>query len=116
MGMFDFFSMMDNYEDRKVARYDADWGFISTAFVTDADLDYETAVRHRDYNDGQLVIVEAYATREEAQAGHERWVATMSANELPESLRDNGRAGIAQLCDAFSGDEDWREFKRTPAE
>ena len=113
MGMFDFFSMYDNYEDRKVGRYDADWGFVSTAYVNDAAKPFETAVQHRDYNNGKMVIVEPYDTKEEAELGHARWVETMTAEMLPERLVDRGLSGVGELCDVFSGDE-WRIFERQP--
>lgn len=112
MGMFDFFSMADNYEQRKVGRFDADWGFVSTCEVNDADKPYETAVEHPDYNDGEMVIVETYDTRDEAEHGHARWVDTMTAEVLPETLRDNGSAEIAMMLDAVAGDDDWRNKPR----
>lgn len=111
MGMFDFL-LMGNYEDRKVGRLDADWGFISTAYVNDADQPFETAVEHRDFNNGKMVIVETYDTRANAEQGHARWVATMTASELPERLVDRGTSGVSQLVDAFSGDNEWRIMER----
>ena len=62
--MFEFL-MAAPYEDRKVARYDATWGFISTVSVNDGNQPYETAVEHSAYNDGDMVIVQAYDTKEE---------------------------------------------------
>lgn len=109
--MFNFFSMLDNYEQRKVGRLDAEWGYISTAEVNDAEKPYETAVRHREYNDGKLVIVEPYNTREEAEHGHQRWVEVMTANTLPAQLIDRGLSGINAVCDMFGG-EDWRVCPR----
>lgn len=115
MGMFDFFLMGDTYESRKVGRFDAEWGFVSTAAVTDAEQPYETAVEHRDFNHGKMVIVEPYETREEAERGHERWVATMTADKLPERLVDRGLSGVSQLLDVFSGDNEWRIRDRDDA-
>lgn len=115
MGMFDFFAMAGNYEQRKVGRLDADWGFVSTCYVNDADKPYETAVEHPEYNDGNMVIVEAYDTRGDAEQGHARWVDTMTAETLPDVLRDNGRAGIAMMIDAIGDDEAWRDFPRKRA-
>lgn len=111
MGMFDFLTA-DSYEQRKIGRFDADWGFVSTAYVNDADKPYETAVKHRDYNGGKMVIVEPYDTREEALAGHGRWTAAMTGPALPDKLVDNGRAGLAQLIDVLSGDNEWRVKER----
>ena len=100
--MFNFFSMADNYEDRKVDRYEADGMIIDTASVTDGNQPYETGICHPEYNKGDWVIVEAYDTKEEAQAGHEKWVARMTSGNLPSSLRDCQNAGISQL---FGDDE-----------
>lgn len=116
MGMFDFLLMADNYEQRKVARFDADWGFISTAYVNDAARPYETAVEHRQYNDGKMVIVAAYDTKEEAQAGHNHWVRVMTADTLPDRLVDRGEAELAELVDVFRGDNEWRIKERSSSE
>jgi hypothetical protein len=104
--MFSFFDMMNNYDDRKVGRYDDGDLSISTARVTDSDWDYETAVSHPNYNDRDWVIVECYETREGAKVGHDKWVETM-CEQLPESLVDVSQAGVAILADVVAGD-DWR--------
>jgi hypothetical protein len=97
--MFNFLFMEGSYEGRKVGRFDADWGFISTAEVNDGELPYETAVAHNAYRDGgDMVIVEAYDTREGAVLGHERWVKKMTAKNLPKQLVDCCNAEIAQLA------------------
>src|SRR4051794_13089256 len=98
--MFEFLLDAGNYESRKVGRNDFDWGFVSTAYCSDGEMPYETAVEHVAYNDGQMVIVENYETAEEAAEGHDRWVKTMTADDLPEKLVDCCNAGIAQLCKA----------------
>jgi hypothetical protein len=103
--------MTHNYEDRKVGRFDAGWGFISTAYVTDASKPYETAVEHPEYNNGKMVIVETYDTTQEARAGHDRWVETMTSDPLPDRLVDQGLSGIAEMIDAVGGEE-WRVRKR----
>lgn len=106
------FAMAGNYEQRCVGRHDIDdHTFISTAEIYDGSHPYETGVKHPEYNDGSMVIVEAYDTREEAEAGHAKWVKTMTADELPTELVDCCNAGIAQLCDALSPD-DWNRFPR----
>jgi hypothetical protein len=107
MSMFNFFSMASDYDSRKVDRLDASWGFISTAYVNDADKPYETAVCHEEYNDGLHVIVETYDTKSEAQEGHNRWVETMTAAELPTELVDRGESGARLMAGAFSNDSDW---------
>lgn len=104
MGMFDFFGMIGNYEDRKVAHDEAEGGLvIDTAEVNDGNKRYETAVSHPEYNDDKWVIVEAYDTKEEAAAGHERWKKIMTTDPLPEALKDCCNAEIAQFTDALAG-------------
>ena len=102
--MFSFMDMAGNLEDRKVGRYKEGDVFVSTVSVTDGREPYETAVGHPLYNDSSLVIVECYSTKGEAQAGHDRWVKTMTANELPDELRDCSNAGISQLVEGLGGD------------
>lgn len=105
--MFNFFDMVGNYEERKVDRYESGFLVIDTAAVTDSEMPFETAVQHPKYNYGKWVIVETYMTKELAQEGHNRWVGTMTAEQLPDTLTDVSTAGVAQLLDIFS--EGWRE-------
>lgn len=78
-----------SYGERKVARYDGDGWFISTALVHDeGGPQYETAIVHPEYNERAHVIVEIYPTEEGAKEGHERWVETMTGDELPDELVD----------------------------
>ena len=102
-------SMLHNYDIRKVGRDDFRWGFISTCRVTDGRKDYETAVEHKDYNGGAIVIVECYDTEQQAEDGHKRWVRTMTAKKLPQTLKDCANTEIAQLCKAVGSE---MEFKR----
>ena len=104
--MFNFLSMADNYEERKVAHDDFDWGMIDTCYVNDGDKDYETAVEHKKYNAGKMVIVEAYDTKDEAIAGHKKWVQIMTAKVLPKKLKDCANSYISQ----FIGEEEF-EFE-----
>ena len=67
MGMFDFLLMADNYEERKVDRFEKDTLIIDTCFVSDGSLPYETAIQHEEYNEGKWVIVENYPDKESAQ-------------------------------------------------
>ena len=103
--MFSYFNMIGNYEDRKVARDEYPWGFISTASVTDGEKPFETAVQHSSYG-RHMTIVENYSTREEAEAGHRKWVETMNAPTLPERLIDCNNAAIAKLASAFGANQD----------
>ncbi len=81
------FLNMRPYEDRKVARYEEDALAVSTVMVEDGSKPFETAVKHPDY-DKNWIVVEAYDTRELAQAGHDKWVVAMTTGELPDALVD----------------------------
>lgn len=96
--MFEFLAMMGNYEQRKIARDDFEWGFVSTAAVTGGEKPYETAVEHKDYGDGSMVIVENYDSREMAIAGHAKWLANMTSSKLPEALIDCENSEWQKLC------------------
>lgn len=113
--MFEFINDMFNYETRKVDCWqneDEDQ-MVSTARVSDGTRPYETAFQHPEYNDGKIVIVEAYDTLEDARAGHTRWLKLMTEGPLPESLRECCNAGIAQLLGALSDDHpDWDVYPR----
>jgi len=95
--MFNFMAMADDYEQRKVSRYEEGAVIIDTAMVTDGKQPFETAVAHPLYNNGKFIIVEAYDTKEDAQKGHDEWVKIMTEGELPESLQDCVNAGISQI-------------------
>ena len=86
-GMFNFMSMADNYEERKVDNTKFEKTEIDTCSVTDSNQDYETGIKDPRYNDGDWIIVEMYDTKEEAQTGHNKWVETMR-NNPPSELKD----------------------------
>lgn len=88
------------HEMKVVAHHEADDLFVDTAWVADGMRPFETAVRHADYHDNMMVIVEAYDTREEAEAGHARWLKAMSEEPLPEELVDCMNARVARHLDA----------------
>lgn len=107
--MFDFMSMAGNYEDRKVARDELEWGFVSTAEVNDGVKPFETAVRSKlyarvdkPYQTDDMIIVEAYQSREEAAAGHTRWVAAMTGDNPPKELVDCCNSGVGQMLKAIN--------------
>jgi hypothetical protein len=104
--LYDFLSMMGNYEARKVDRFEKGALLVDTALVTDSYDPYETAVAHPAYNNGKWVIVETYKTKEAAQSGHKRWVEIMTADELPKELKDVSTAETSLWRD-IEGD-DWR--------
>lgn len=105
-------SMMGNYEERKVGHYKKNGVFVSTCLVTDSDQPYETAVAHRRYNNGNMMIVEMYKTVEDAKAGHKKWVKTMTGKRLPKTIFDRSTSDIAKLMDDVTK-EPWREKQRT---
>lgn len=113
MGMFDFFQMYGNHEQRKVARFEDEekWMTIDTCAVSDCgDFEYETGIQSPLYNGGKWVIVE-YKTREEAEAGHERWVETMK--NPPAVLFDTQQSDIARIAKIFAPEgEDRLIFER----
>lgn len=111
--MFGFFSMAGNYEDRKVGRWNGENNdFVSTALVTDSLHPYETAICHPDYNNGNLIIVEMYASKKDAIKGHEKWVKVMTSDKLPDSFVDVSSSEISQLQDVVS-ECPWRVREKT---
>ena len=80
---------LNTYEDRKISRYEQDGLFISTAMVIDDEIyPFETAIKHADYNKGELIIAEQYKTLEEAENGHKKWMKAFSSEPFPEYLID----------------------------
>lgn len=100
--MFNFINDIGTYETRCVGRDEFEWGFVSTAAVSDGKQPYETAIEHTSYNSGKMVIVEAYDSRKEAAEGHARWVATMTGDPIPVALAD---CANSELSDFFGGGE-----------
>lgn len=78
----------NDYPQRVVANFEAENRLIVDTAAVDGFKPYETAVKHPHYRNGRWIIVEAYDTREEAQVGHEKWVAAMTADTLPSVLVD----------------------------
>lgn len=101
--MFNFLNMLDNYDDRKVNRFENEDMIIDTCGVTDGDNPYETAIAHFLYDDKNWIIVESYETIDEAKKGHEKWVKLMIENP-PEYLRDCCNSAISKFVERF-GDE-----------
>lgn len=109
--LFGFVGMLGTYEDRKVDSYEEGGVFVSTCSVTDSEKPYETAIGHPAYNAGELIIVELYDTKAEAQEGHDRWVQIMTKKDLPDELIDISTAGLAVFLDDIAP-EDWRRFPK----
>jgi hypothetical protein len=97
--MFGFLNDMDNYKDRKVDNYKEGGLEIDTARVSDGNQPYETGICHSEYNDGGWIIVEGYDNSDSAQEGHAKWVGIMTAQKLPEELRDCQNAEISTFLD-----------------
>jgi len=89
--MFGFMGMMDDYEDRKIARYDDEKTglMVSTCSVTDSSAGYETAIEHPSYNGGHIIIVEEYTSVEKAKKGHAKW--KKKGNRIPFIMKKYGR-------------------------
>ena len=105
--MVEFLMDAGNYEDRKVEQTEFDWGYISTARVSDGEQPFETAVCSDEYAEADdpdatdgMTIVEAYDSHEAAQKGHSRWVKTMTESP-PDELVDCCNAGIADFGDSL---------------
>ncbi len=109
MGLFDFIQDAENYDDRKVDRYESGDLIVDTAGVSDGEQPYETAVAHPRYNSGKWVIVEAYSTKVEAQTGHERWVRVMTDPQLPTVLTDCLNSEISRLISVTGGTQDFEK-------
>ncbi len=102
---FDFLKDFGNYDNRVVSRWDNENGskVVSTAAVSDGREPFETAVAHPSYNDGKIIIVECYHTKEEAEKGHQKWLDLMLSDKLPLTLTDCGNAAVARLLDSVGG-------------
>ena len=107
--MFKFEEMQNNYEERKVERFEEGDLVIDTAAVNDSNYPYETAIKHPFYNEGKWVIVQTYNSKEEAIIGHKEWVVRMTSNALPHELTDVAENFASKLCDIFG--DDWRKNK-----
>lgn len=80
-GFYDMFGMVGNYAQRKVDNTETDVFEVDTALVTDRDWLYETAVKHKDFNGGDWIVVEGCDDKEEAQAMHDKWVKFMEKDD-----------------------------------
>lgn len=86
--MFNLFSMMGNYEERVVARFDSDEFSIDTAYVTDREQPYETAIAHTKFNAGAWIILGWRDTKEEAQKYHDEMIQFFKDNPDIEQIVD----------------------------
>lgn len=51
--MFNFFSMADNYEDRKIDNFSEGELSVDTCAITDSEQRYETGISHPQCNSGK---------------------------------------------------------------
>lgn len=109
-----FREQFKSYQERVVDRYEDDENeiMVSTAEVTDSELSFETAVVHPDYNDGKIVIVDSYGTKESAAEGHKKWVKIITTEPLPEHLTEKGLSVVSLMLDFVDDSPDWRVFPR----
>ncbi len=114
-GMFDFLLDVGNYEERKVKNYEAGALEVDTCKVSDQPepYEYETAIRHREYNDYKWIIVEMYKTKSKSISGHLKWVKVMTAKKLPEKIVDVSDIGFTKMMDILQKEgESWRTKKK----
>lgn len=86
--MLNLFSMMGNYEERVVARFDSDEFSIDTAYVTDREHPYETAIAHTKFHAGDWIILGWRDTKEEAQKYHDEMIQFFKDNPDIEHIVD----------------------------
>lgn len=89
--LFGLMSMMGNHDSRVVVNTKRDKFVLDTARVTDRDLPYETAVSHKDFNDGDWIVLEWSATKEDAEKVHAKWLEKLDA-------------GVDSLSDVYTGE------------
>lgn len=66
--MFEFFNDIGNYESRKIGKEEVNGLEVSTCYTSDEG--YETAL----LDEVSVYPVERYASKEEAIAGHQKWM------------------------------------------
>lgn len=109
-----YMEMEDTLSARNIARFESESGglVVDTCAINDSEQPYETAVSHMDYNEGGWIAVEMYEDEESALLGHEVWVARMTTEPLPVSLRDRTTCTAGKRADGIYGEE-WRVKPRT---
>lgn len=72
--MLGFEGMIGTYKQRNVANFKNDVFEIDTSFVTDRAMPYETAIAHKEFRNGDWIILGWRETKEEAQKFHDQAV------------------------------------------
>ena len=98
--LFDFLSMADDREERKIANTEINGATIDTCAVTDSNNPYETAISHPNYRNGHWIVVQEYNSKEEAKLGHSEWVEKFT-DKLPEEVVDVSTCEIAQFVNSL---------------
>ena len=99
--MFDYLKMLEmigTHDQRVVKNTKHDDFILDTCYVTDRDWNYETAVQHKAFNNGDWIILEGTYTKEEAIKQHDVWLTRLLDNSFE------------TLTDAYSGEV----FNRDP--
>lgn len=73
--------MLGTYEERNVANFKNDIFEIDTSRVTDRAVPYETAIAHKDFRNGDWIILGWRKTKEEAQKYHDEMVKYFTDHE-----------------------------------
>ncbi len=86
--MFEWCDMIGTWEQRNVANYKNDIFVIDTSYVTDRPLHYETAICHKDFNDGEWIVLGWSETVEKAKEYHDKCVKQFTSNPYPVTIED----------------------------
>lgn len=86
MDLYGILTMWGNHDERAVKNTKTDGFTLDTCLVTDRLWNYETAVKHTGFNNGDWIVLEGCETIEEAEAMHEKWLTILKGN--PETLKD----------------------------
>jgi hypothetical protein len=103
MAIFDFL-FTPPHAGRMVGRFESADLIVDTCSCRDGEMPYETAVSHPAYNDRQWVIVAAYRTKAEAEAGHREWVRIMTSQPLADTLQEVCNSEIGRLWAEAGGE------------
>ena len=87
-----------DFHQEVVGHYRNGGVMVDTSTVPDGFLPYETGVEHPAYHGGAMIIVGAYATREEALAGQHTWVERLTQGELPETIEAKANCALAIMA------------------
>lgn len=83
-GMLGFLDMAGNHNERVVRNDKTDDFTLDTALVTDRNWRYETAVEHKDFNDGDWIILDGCNSKELAVEMHDKWLTKLLNEDITE--------------------------------